>query len=101
MSDDFRVGDVIVCVDASPYLVNTPWHLQQLSKLRVGALYRAAGFDRDGDLIDLGTVRYEPDPHPLSLGAFGTHRFRSLPKADEQFTADMRACKPKREPVAC
>lgn len=91
---DFKVGDVVVCVDASHHDgrggAAWPSHCAELSKLTTGKVYRVELLDHEGDIMRLSGITYR-----ALMGAFGSHRFRRLPKAnDEQFIAKIRACKP-------
>jgi hypothetical protein len=85
----FRPGDVVVCVDdmgcptlgtRCPYAKNG---IYRVTEVKSGV--NLAGEPATG----LKTTHY-------ALSYWNVTQFRHLPKADEQFTADMRACKPAR-----
>lgn len=85
MSDDFQVGDVVVCVDdkAQGYSGD--------NVLR-GRHYRIASFIKRHGITGCTLEGMNPDPY---LG-YAIKRFRKLPRADESFTEQMRACRPTR-----
>lgn len=84
MGEDFKPGDVAVYVGA-PDGSNT-------SRLAIGSLHRVERVlvSPDGDLGLQISARQWP--------VYATS-FRKLPKADEEFTASIRACKPSRNRV--
>lgn len=81
MSDFFKMGDVVVCVDAgnnTAYLANN-------------AIYRVRALK--------GPYLYLVGVHAFSgsgQDGFSAHRFRHLPKADDTFIQQMRSLKPAR-----
>lgn len=90
MSGTFSVGDVVVCVDLSRKYRTAP------VRLRLGAIYKVAAtdfsrFDGEQALVLHGL------PKLAGTVGFRAFRFRHLPKADDAFTAEMRACRPVRE----
>lgn len=93
MADDFQVGDVVVCINDDICPVVGGQH-----SYRKGAIYRVA---------IVRTVKDYLGRPATGLKAVGLENeagrniicFRKLPKADEQFTADMRACRPHRNRV--
>jgi len=98
MSGEFKPGDVVVCVNDAPCrCCNTAW------PVRVGSLHRVAavgrGFNRPmrlwADALHL--VGWPDMPRHPAFHGVNAARFRHLPKADEQFTAEMRAIRPVRE----
>lgn len=97
MGEDFKVGDVVVCVDDGRDMRgNLRAPVQRSKSLRRGHIYRIAwvGMTR----ARVFGVKLLDDP-AAAFGAWAADRFRKLPKADEQFTADMRACRPHRAGV--
>jgi len=93
MSEEFQVGDVVVCVDA-----DTPARPGYFSpdQIRNGDLYRLSDtfIDEWGDCIKVAGIV----AHTVN-GGFLAARFRKLPRADEEFTRQIRACKPQRTPA--
>lgn len=82
---DFQVGDFVVCVDAS--MLPTSHNETGLTE---GRLYRISAIHSDEQCVRLfGFI-----PPPLRSGWHLQLRFRKLPKADEQFTEQMRALRP-------
>lgn len=81
---NFQVGDVVQCVDAKPSMEG-----YEPTELVEGAVYTvyAVGTDPLGQtglfLDELESVGF--------AGGYLAYRFRKLPKADEQFTADLKA----------
>lgn len=101
VGDDFQVGDVVVCVDDSPYrsrdVKGKPWPMAKGSTWRVSDVLVA----RLGPLAGQVLLRFHAEP-PLSRAwkrGWYHARFRKLSKADEQFTEQMRQCKPHRNRV--
>jgi hypothetical protein len=88
MSDDFQVGDVVVCVGPlEPGDDRFGIHETRLYRIRaVGT----STVERMPILNFVGLL----EPAPWEGWLF--HCFRKLPRADEQFTEQMRACKPVR-----
>lgn len=95
MSDDFQVGDVVVCISDDYERASGPesWWPKR------GQIYRVAGLDHclNGLFLEFAE---DPDFGDTELGWAATD-FRKLPKADEQFTEQMRAIRPhtKRVPA--
>jgi len=85
---DFKIGDVVVCVDASARK-NTERHLKAVSRLREGAMYRVLNLSPTNGLIISCPAAWAED-------GFGwkSDRFCHLPKAYSNFTASMRALRP-------
>ncbi len=101
---DFGPGDLVVCVDDGPGRAGPA--LGVPSFLRKGLIYRVSKMNAPGVPLDgmrpaswhvvlLDTASAFPN-----LG-YRAERFRKIDKADEQFTAQIRACKPvkQREPA--
>lgn len=92
MSGPFKVGDVVVCVeeDCCPvcalYPDEEPW--------MVGKFFSVELVLPPPDDCNCQNVRL------AGAGDFLTGQIRHLPKADEQFTAQMRAIKPVRKTVS-
>lgn len=88
--NNFQVGDVVVCVDATPR-GRSPYG-DSLQRLKVRSLYRVmqALIDNYGDAAVL--LESPRSSHPD--GIWQANRFRKVKTADEQFTAQIRACKP-------
>lgn len=82
MSGPFQVGDVVVCIVAADG--REKWEPQK------NAVYRVAGVNRNGD-IDL---EEDPFKFPPDEFAWEKDEFRHLPRATEEFTAQMRALRP-------
>lgn len=90
MSGPFNVGDVAVCVDADPcpctgracpYQKGKPYRVSA-----IGATYTAED----------GLVQWLQSE---ALDRWSADCFRHLPKADDSFAAQMRACRPVRDRV--
>ena len=89
---DFKVGDVVVCVDIAPREGSGPANIAALENLRAGRTYRISllGYDYTvGPYVKLHGVEDNPLKNKIVRG-FRCDRFRHLPKADEQFTEQMR-----------
>lgn len=95
MSGPFKVGDVVVCVDAPPTTNYGSWLPKR------GAIYSISA-TCIGNVTGKACVRLaqDPEPKPDADGDWYARRFQLLPKADEQFTAQMRAIKPVRKSVS-
>ena len=94
----FRPGDLVVCVDDAPCRCKNcggePW------PTRRGGIYRVEGMDpplHRGDIW--GVIIVGIPASPGHQRALNPKRFRLLPKADETFTAQIRACKPIKKEV--
>lgn len=93
MGEDFKVGDVVVCINDNVCPVMGGKH-----SYRKGAIYRVA---------IVRTVKDYLGRPATGLKAVGLENeagrnvlcFRKLPTADEQFTASIRACKPSHNRV--
>lgn len=94
MSDDFQVGDVVVCINAKPDSFDPKAGL-----LKERAHYRVAVVGPVKGVFCLG-FRALPADKPNTAWAWNANRFRKLPRADEQFTEMLRALKPTRAPVS-
>lgn len=97
MGEDFKPGDVVVCVDAwTPSMPNgrAP---AEYSELREGSMYRVRSLWNDSRFGPCLTLN-EVEARSVN-GGFLCWRFRKLPKADEEFTASIRACKPSHNRV--
>jgi hypothetical protein len=91
---NFKVGDVVVCVDVRPFDEH-PLCVAACKRLSRQAPYRVLGvgvFEDGTAALNVG-VRND-DIYPRWNNLWGSYRFRHLPKADEQFTAKIRALKP-------
>ncbi len=90
MADEFQVGDVVVCVDVShvphPKVV---WINRGICVL--GRLYRVRNVCI-GPISGEVFLKFDGYNHG-PLGCLAS-RFRKLPKADAQFTREIRACRP-------
>lgn len=89
MKDEFQVGDVVVCVNAKPAR-NPIVPIAQL--LREGAMYRIAGLPV-GNNGEVGLC-LDGVAIPVPMVGFAYDRFRKLPRAEEDFTLRIRACRP-------
>ena len=89
MSDDFNVGDVVVCFREPSGWIASDW------EPKVGSFYSIAGIDVDTTGVAIIDLREDPSCFSDD-GAWEAAAFRKLPRADEQFTEQMRACKPVR-----
>lgn len=87
MSEDFKVGDVVVCVDDSPCVVDPfpgfPFGIKRGSMHRVTELCFMRGE------VFLGLLDRDED-------YFFAARFRKLPPADDEFILRIRSLKPGR-----
>jgi len=97
MSDDIRPGDVVVCIDESPCGCCGAYY----PDLAIGRLFRVTGTKplmnyRTG--LNVTGLLWPDQPrvgdHPEMAGR-NPARFRKLPTADTEFTAQMRAMKPR------
>lgn len=90
MGEDFKPGDVAVCISDEwiSYTHGAPPHF---TAPRKGSLYRVSdvGSEAVCDWLRLHGLDHR----------WSTTNFRKLPKADEEFTASIRACKPSRNRV--
>ncbi len=80
----FREGDVVVCVDDSPCTVEggeqvipCPWQKGDV-----------------GRVVSIYLHGIELTPNKASFQYVAARRFRKLPKADDSFVAQIRACCP-------
>lgn len=90
MSGPFKVGDVVVCVvdpDGQPGW-KEPWEPKKNGIYRVCAVFEDGGY---GPTVDL-----EEDPYQTDEAGWAVEWFRHLPRATDEFTATMRACRPIR-----
>jgi len=98
----FSVGDVVVCVRDNP----CP-HYRTTTRVQKGAIYRiveaclftdkSTGFQAFAVLLD------RDNPVKDGIEGWSHHdRFRKITAADEQFTAQIRACRPahRKSPVS-
>lgn len=89
MADDFQAGDVVVRVIRGPRNIIPVGTICRVIAVRIGHYEGSPSLALilAGWAHGPGTVGWE-------------HRFfKKLPKADEQFAADMRACRPHRNRV--
>lgn len=96
MSDDIRPGDVVVCVDDSPYrssgpMRGRPWPMARGSLWRVAWAGVALRGPSAGDPI----IRLFNEPElPPGKRGWGVERFRKLDAAEDCFTNAMRELRP-------
>lgn len=83
MSEDIKAGDVVVCVDAA-----------LAPELREFSAYRTAAVCRHDDGLGLQLFSVTPVSTMREHCCFKIERFRKIDAADEQFTREMRACRP-------
>lgn len=85
----FRIGDVVVCVDDSPcrapHLLGLPFAFKRGTVKKISYVC----LDGRGKVA----IRFTDGPEPIGPG-FVAERFRKIQKADNAFTAQMRALKP-------
>jgi len=102
MGEDIRAGDVVVCINARPAWIVAEPALSAFKRLEQGRFYRVERWgqnDSGKTGIDIGV------PNSDLWGGFAdiwpAQCFRKLPPASEEFTEQMRACRPakQREPV--
>lgn len=92
MSSDIRSGDVVICVDDRANLGGKISD-RQSQYIKASRYYRVIGigFTKRGPGFSLQDVKSPAD------GFWYEARFRKIPPADEQFTQQMRACRPVRD----
>lgn len=90
MSDDFQPGDLVVCITVGP--IDRPARMVSagMHKLRLGHIYRVARVGFCPVTREVG-LRLVGHPHSSINSHVRAIRFRKLPPADEQFTADLKA----------
>ncbi len=90
MSDDFQVGDVVVCVHASSPACSYSTPPEKGRHYRVTGVIRArcAKTKRPVQGVEVAELSATP------FSAFHELFFRKLPKADETFTEQMRSLRP-------
>lgn len=88
MSGPFAVGDVVVRVKRSPY------------GMPLGTIVRVEAV-ADGwyNGKPSQALHFANWPHRPLVAGWEHSSFRHLPRADDTFTAEMRACRPVREEV--
>lgn len=86
---DFAPGDVVVCVDDSPF----PKGQNPPKSIRRGSVYRVDGIFESPTTGSpcITLIGVNPD---TSNGMFGAWRFRKIDPADEPFAEQIRACRP-------
>jgi len=91
MSDEFKVGDVVVCVREPEGPYYDGW------EPRIGGIYKVVDIIPDG--IDLGRmlINLAEDPTRDDETGFEENAFKHLPKADDTFINQMRSLKPAKE----
>jgi|GEM_PF-2910936 len=97
----FEIGEVVVCVDNGPGINPASVYIDGLpTPLVLGRFYKITGFVVAPDK-SLGVLIDNMPPERTIGGPVGWQatRFRKLPRADAEFTAQMRACKPQHQPV--
>lgn len=90
---DFQVGDVVCCIDDSEddrHTLQPPFP----EFIKRGRLYRAVALTMTSPGVQGVRLQGDPNNVPFPHGSWARDRFRKLPKADEQFTQSIRACKP-------
>lgn len=97
MAEPLSPGDLVVCVNTSPLPRNGPGNLLYLAALKVGRCYTVSWVGRTTPPEYLPIIRLAGIDHGARLGIEGWHpeRFRKIDKADEGFTAWMKAMRPK------
>lgn len=88
MSDSFQVDDIAVCIDNKPDTFDPRAGLLVLRQH-----YRVATVGVLKDRFCIG-FRNLPSTTPGMAWGFQANRFRKLPKADESFIEQVRACRP-------
>ena len=87
MADDFKVGDVVVCVHEPDGEINVMWGP------KVGQIYKIIQvFFWEGYLL----VNLAEDPFAVPFNGFEAFAFKHLSKADDTFIQQMRSLKPAR-----
>lgn len=86
MSEEFNVGDVVVCVNNSPILCERRIHTGGWAP-EIGTIVRVVSLGSD----DCGCVWLRGNN---GAGLFA--RFKKLPKATDEFTRQIRACRPNK-----
>lgn len=98
MESDFKVGDAVVCVDASPCKEHpypgAPFGLKQGGIFRIKDMY--IGDDASVGLY-LSGVDNEGEDAGETWEGYDAIRFKHLPKADDTFINQMRSLKPAKE----
>ena len=86
-----QAGDVVVCVDDSPCYVfpypGAPFSLRRRDTFRVVEVEWS-------DFNGVAFLRFVGRP-----GSYGSPRFRKIEKANKDFIAQIKACRPKRDRV--
>jgi hypothetical protein len=95
MSDDFQIGDVVVCVAGGPIVCpHDPLVVHDGSLApKHRSVGRIVGIDPGFGGVCMCTVIHTDAGPGVAI------RFRKLPKADDRFAEQMRALKPHREQV--
>jgi len=87
MSEDFKVGDIVVCVGGSGR------HVPIGSMDRVTEIEWFEAENSEDGTAGVG-INLQTYPAP-NEGCWAAEFFRKLPKADEDFALRVRACRPK------
>jgi len=99
MSGPFNVGDVVVCVD--PKLSLHPGEVVEV-RVSLGSIHRVSAIMCSANGLR-GILLDGERPHTCwcceGEGCWRPERFRHLPKADDDFTAEIRACRPIKRSV--
>jgi len=90
MSEEFQVGDVVVCVLSGPTIEQGEIH--RIEGFRVGSELSMLGVSELGLFLKGKRSR-------TVKGSYDARRFQKLPRADEEFTRQIRACKPQHTPA--
>jgi len=90
VDNDFKVGDVVVCVDAE-FAGGSDVNRDHVSLINKGCIYKVSHVLDGG--VGLSHVTY---PYHPNVYGYKADRFRHLPKADDTFIQQMRSLKPAR-----
>lgn len=100
MSDDWKAGDIAVCIDDSPSRMKDTFG--QPFPLRAGSVWRVIavtlsrfGYRKGEPLLHLKGA--PPPMRPYKSGAFHTERFRKLRPATDEFVEQMHSLVPDME----
>lgn len=93
MSDNIKAGDVVVAVGASSDLIGPREPSSRAPSLR--RYYRVEYAWRYGQWLGIRLADGPASQHPD--GVWDARCFRKIDPADDQFVADIRACRPIRE----
>lgn len=91
MSDHFKVGDKVVCVKSDS---NERCPVSPIVEGHIYKILHSASDGEWGGVINQPCVQVKADDIAFNA-AWYPQNFRLLPPADEEFTRQMRAIKPK------